>query len=189
LTRPSFILIWGISGAGKSRYCHWLAERGYLHLDNDTIAQRLRDRTASQIEQLWMRMRVEQVPTRDFVEAITNQKVVAEFGARPDERSLVQLRLLIDLGASAWWFDGDRASAFGSWQDRDVPVDDEFWRIQLAWVDAAWPTIAEILRSHMVRTIGPDRAYLREADIDRLMFGDSPDQDDRTPTSAADDCL
>jgi len=123
-----------------------------------------------------MRARVGQATTRDFVDAIAGQRVVAEFGARPDETSLVQLRLLIDLGASAWWFDGDRAAARESWLDRDVPVDPELWRIQTTWVEAAWPRIAEILRSRIVRTIGPGRVYLPEAQIDRLMFGDLGDQ-------------
>jgi hypothetical protein len=84
----------------------------------------------------------------------------------------VQLRLLIDLGASAWWFDGDRAAARASWLNRDVTVDPELWRIQMAWVDAAWPRIAEIFQSRIVRTIGPGRAYVPEPQIDRLMFGD-----------------
>ncbi len=47
IARPDFVLIWGLSGAGKSRYCTWLVERGYLYLDNDTIAQRINDGTAS----------------------------------------------------------------------------------------------------------------------------------------------
>jgi hypothetical protein len=174
--RPAFILIWGISGAGKSQYCSWLAQRGYLYLDNDTIGQRLHDREATTLEQLWMRVRVGQATTREFVDAIAGQRVVAEFGARPDEPSLVQLRLLIDLGASAWWFDGDRAAARESWLHRDVPADPEYWRIQTAWVDAAWPAIAEIFRSRIVRTIGPELAYLPEAQIDRLMFGEVADQ-------------
>ncbi len=176
IARPDFVLIWGLSGAGKSRYCTWLVERGYLYLDNDTIAQRINDGTASRLERVWMAMRVEEVTTRDFAHAIAGQKVVAEFGARPDERSLVQLRLLIDLGASVWWFDGDRSAARESWLDREVKVDGEFWRIQTEWVDSAWTRIAEILRSRIVRTIGPGRTYLSEAQIDRLMFGELADQ-------------
>jgi hypothetical protein len=175
--RPTFVLIWGVSGAGKSQYCKWLATRGYLYLDNDTIAQRLADQTATPMEQLWMRFRVGQVSSRDLVDAIAGQRVVAEFGARPDESSLVQLRLLIDLGASAWWFDGDRSAARESWLDRQVPVDAEFWRIQTTWVDEAWPRIAEILKSRIVRTIGPGRTYLPESQIDRLMFGSLSDQE------------
>lgn len=101
-----------------------------------------------------MAMRVDRASTRDFVRAIEGRRVVAEFGARPDEPSLVQLRLLIDLGASAWWFDGDRSAARESWLDRDVKVDEEFWRIQTEWVDSAWTRIAEILCSRIVRTIG-----------------------------------
>jgi hypothetical protein len=90
----------------------------------------------------------------------------------------MQLRLLIDLGASAWWFDGDRLAARESWLDREVPVDEEAWRIQTAGVDAAWPIIADIFRSRIVRTIGPGRAYLHERQIDNLMFGDQADQSD-----------
>ena len=175
MNRPTFILIWGISGAGKSRYCEWLAERGYTYLDNDTIAQRRNDGTASQLEQMWMAMRVGQVLTRDFVAAIAGKRIIAEFGARPDEPSLIQLQLLMDLGASAWWFDGDRDAARQSWLDRDVPVDEEYWRIQTTWVDAAWPRIAEILRTRIIRTIGPERSYLTESEIDRLMFGEVSD--------------
>jgi hypothetical protein len=174
--RPLFILIWGVSGTGKSRYCNWLVERGYLYLDNDTIGQRIRGSGATPVEQLWMRMRVGQASTNEFVKAIAGRRVVAEFGARPDEASLVQLQLLIDLGASAWWFDGDRAAARKSWLDRDVPTDPEFWRIQMTWVEATWPRIADIFRSRIVRTIGPGRAYSSPADIDRLMFGVLPDQ-------------
>jgi len=170
--RPAFILIWGVSGAGKSQYCKWLAGRGYIYIDNDSVWQREQQGTATVLEQQWTRIRRGQATTREFVDAIGAQKVVAEFGARPDEGSLVQLRLLIELGASAWWFDGDRVAARESWPARDVPVDPELWRIQMAWVDAAWPKIAEILRSRIVRTIGPGLAYLPEAQIDRMMFGD-----------------
>jgi hypothetical protein len=174
--RPAFILIWGVSGAGKSHYCTWLAQRGYLYFDNDTIGQRINEDSATPLERLWMRMRIGQATTGDFVQAIAGQRVVAEFGARPDEPSLLQLRLLIDLGASAWWFDGDRAAARASWLNRDVPIDPELWRIQMTWVDAAWPRIAEIFRSRIVRTIGPGRSYVPEPQIDRLMFGDLADQ-------------
>lgn len=174
--RPAFILVWGVSGAGKSRYCNWLAQRGYLYLDNDTIGQRIRHGSATSLQQLWMLMRVGQASTNDFVNAIAGRRVVAEFGARPDEASLMQLRLLIDLGASAWWFDGDRVAARQSWLDRDVPADPEFWRIQMTWVEAAWSKVAHIFRSRIVRTIGPGRAYLSPTDIDRLMFGILPDQ-------------
>jgi hypothetical protein len=176
--RPALILIWRVSGAGKSRYCKWLAERGYTYLDHDTIAtQRIHDGSASRLEELWMTMRIERASTRDCVRAIGDQRVVAEFGARPDESSLLQLLLLIDLGASAWWFDGDRGAARESWLHRDIPADEEFWRIQMARVDSAWLRIAEIFRSRIGRTIGPGPAYLPESQIDRLMFGDLPDQD------------
>lgn len=174
--RPPFILIWGVSGAGKSRYCAWLAGRGYVYLDNDVIWQRVNDGKASVLEQLWARMRSGRASTKEFVDAIGGQRIVAEFGARPDEASLVQLRLLIELGASAWWFDADRAAARESWLDRDVKVDPELWRIQMAWVDAAWPRIADMFRSRIVRTIGPARAYLAEAQVDQLMFGVDADQ-------------
>jgi len=103
--------------------------------------------------------------------------VVVEFGARPDERSLDLLRQLIDLGASAWWFDGDRTAGLESWLDREVPAPEEYWHIQTRAVEEAWPKIAEILRARIVRVIGPGRAYLPEEQIDRLMFGDLPDQD------------
>ncbi len=43
----------GVSGAGKSQYCKWLAQRGYIYLDNDTIAQRISAGTANRLEQHW----------------------------------------------------------------------------------------------------------------------------------------
>lgn len=172
--RPPFVLIWGVSGAGKSQYCQWLAQRGYIYLDNDTLFGRLQQ--ASPLEKAWALMRNGQMTAKQFVDAIAGQRVVVEFGARPDQASLVQLRRLIDLGASAWWFDGDRPAARESWLDRDVKVDEEFWRTQMAWVDHAWQSIADILNARIIRTIGPGRAYLAETQIDRLMFGVLDDQ-------------
>lgn len=172
MKRPGFILIWGVSGAGKSRYCKWLAQRGHIYLDNDTIAQRMAEGTASALERRWMSTHVGETAAEDFAKSIAAERVVLGFGARPDDRALALLRRLIDLGASAWWFDGDRTAALESWLDRDVPVPAEYWHIQTAAVDAAWPKIAEILRSKIVRTIGPKRAYLSETQVDRLMFGD-----------------
>jgi hypothetical protein len=64
MPRPAFILIWGVSGTGKPQYCTWLALRGYVYLDNDTIAQGVRQGTATPIEQLWMRSRVGQATTK-----------------------------------------------------------------------------------------------------------------------------
>ena len=174
--RPAFILIWGVSGAGKSRYCKWLARRGYVYLDNDTIAQRMADRTADALERRWMSTHVGETAPEDFARSIAAEQVVVEFGARPDDRALALLRRLISLGASAWWFDGDRIAALASWLDRDVPVPAEYWHIQTTAVEAAWPRIADILRSRIVRTIGPKRAYLPEVHLDRLMFGDLADQ-------------
>jgi len=40
--RPDFILIWGVSGAGKSRYCKWLAQRGYMDSPLSSAAQESR---------------------------------------------------------------------------------------------------------------------------------------------------
>jgi hypothetical protein len=174
--RPSFIVIWGVSGAGKSQYCKWLAQRGYIYLDNDTIAQRMAEGTANALERRWMSTHVGETAPEDFARSIASQRVVVEFGARPDESALALLRRLINLRASAWWFDGDRTAALESWLDRDVPVPAEYWYIQTKAVEAAWPRIAETLRSKIVRTIGPGRAYLSEMQVDRLMFGHQSDQ-------------
>jgi hypothetical protein len=121
-------------------------------------------------------MRAGQASTKAFVDAIAGQRIIAEFGARPDDAAVMQLQLLIALGASAWWFDGDREAARDSWLSRPVKVDYELWRIQMVWVDAAWPRIADIFRSRIFRTIGPGRAYLSQAQVDQLMFGVIPNQ-------------
>jgi hypothetical protein len=123
-----------------------------------------------------MDYRVEQVSAMGLSDAIAAQRVVAEFGARPDEAAFAQLRRLVDLGFSAWWFDGDRTAALESWLDRENPGDEEFWQVQTAWVDLNWQRIAEAFRSRIVRTIGPERSYLSEPEIDRLMFGELRDQ-------------
>ena len=181
MDRPEFILIWGVSGAGKSRYCRWLVRRGYSYLDNDTIAQRMADGTSNALERFWMSTHIGQTLPEEFIKSFEGKRVVVEFGARPDEGSLALLRRLIELGANAWWFDGDRKAALESWLDRDVPVPEEYWRIQTRAVEAAWPRIAEIFPSRIVRTIGPGRAYMHEAEVDRLMFGVLPDQGERIP--------
>jgi hypothetical protein len=177
MSRPALLLIWGISGAGKSHYCEWLARRGYTYLDNDTIAQKMAEGTADARERLWMSTHVGQTSPQHFLRSLDGEQVVVEFGARPDDRSLDLLRQLMELGASAWWFDGDRAAALESWRDRDVPVPDEYWHIQTRAVEAAWTKIAEIFRARIVRTVGPRRAHLPEAQIDRLMFGELRDQE------------
>jgi hypothetical protein len=174
--RAARILIWGISGAAKSRYCRWLEKRGYVYVDNDTVWGKAADGTATALEQHWMAFRGEQLGAREFVDAIGAQPVVVEFGARPNEAAFAQLSRLVDLGFSAWWLDGDRNAALKSWLDRELPAAEEFWQVQTAWVDFNWHRIAEAFRSRIVRTIGPERAYLSEPEIDRLMFGELNDQ-------------
>ena len=98
-----------------------------------------------------------------------------EVGFRPGEVTLGIVRGLADAGASVWWFDGDREGALTNWRRRSRPVEDAIWREQLGYVDRHWAAIAELFRSRIVRTVGPQGVTLPVTEIDRLMFGPEAD--------------
>jgi hypothetical protein len=169
--RPNLILIWGVSGAGKSTYCRWLRdEHGYAFVEHDEAAGARG--AQSQADKDWLAMCSGQIPPIDMVLQRRREATVVEVGFRPGAGTLTLLRELIDAGGSAWWFDGDRDGALNNWRRRDKPVDDAFWRVQLGYVDRHWAELAELFRSRIVRSVGPGGVTLHVEQLDRLMFGE-----------------
>jgi hypothetical protein len=172
--RPELILIWGVSGAGKSTYCRWLRDsHGYAFVEHDEAAGG--GGPQSQADRDWLAMCSGQIAPIAFVLKRRGEATVVEVGFRPSEGTLAILRELVDAGASAWWFDGDRDGALENWRRRDKPIDDAFWRVQLGYVDRRWAEIAELLRSRIVRSVGPRGASVPVEQIDLLMFGPEVD--------------
>jgi hypothetical protein len=173
-SRPELILLWGVSGAGKSTYCRWLRDtHGYVFVEHDEAAGA--GGVRSQADKDWIAMCSGQIPPIGFVQQRRREATVVEVGFRPGAGTLTLLRELIDAGSSAWWFDGDRDGALDNWRRRDKPIDDAFWRVQLGYVDRHWAEIAELFRARIVRSVGPRGATLSAELLDRLIFGPEDD--------------
>jgi hypothetical protein len=172
--RPELIAVWGVSGAGKSTYCRWLRdEGGYEFVENDEALEK--SGLKSEVDLAWIAVQQGQIPPAAFVVMRRGHPTVVEVGFRPGEREFGILRELIDAGASAWWFDGDRDGALANWLRRPKPIDEVLWRVQTGYVDRHWTHIAELFRSRIVRTVGPRGTTIPPEQIDLLMFGPESD--------------
>lgn len=170
LLRPELILLWGVSGAGKSTYGRWLRDiHEYTFVEHDEAAG---DRgPVTKADREWLAMCGGRIRPVGFALSRRGEPTVVEVGFRPSTEIFGLLFELVDSGASAWWFDGDRDGAFGNWHRREKPVDDVFWHVQMGYVDRNWPAIAELFRTRIVRSVGPGGVTLLPEQLDRLMFG------------------
>jgi hypothetical protein len=105
------LIISGVPASGKSTYCAWLADRGWVFIDHDRITPRPTD-------QLWWRL-LTSGHASDFLTAISagSEDVVLEFGFPLGLLSTV--RELKAAGGQHWWFDADHPAARAAFTARN----------------------------------------------------------------------
>lgn len=157
------ILIAGLPGAGKSSYCHWLAEHhGYVHIDvdhctNDEVVLSLKDQRPGAVVASAKLMRAK------------GQDVVLDWGF-PSER-IGQVRNLGYEAIDHWWLGGDEDAAHQSFTARGT-VDEATHRVQMQGIHRRWPQLTNLFRSNMIDVISPGPVFMSPEDIYRVMFGD-----------------
>jgi hypothetical protein len=149
---PPLLLIAGIPGAGKSHFGTWLGERGFTYIENDRAGGKAR---TSDLEAKWL----DRSDVTAFLAAASrhSQPVVVEYGFAPHEYPHVAS--LVEGGASAWWFDGDRDAARAEYlllrlarglaQAQSAAAFD----LQIRGIDAYWPHIEPVFEGRIIRTV------------------------------------
>lgn len=145
-----FLLISGIPGSGKTSFCRWLdVVQGYRHVEVDTEEDKalhsalvLGDRL--RLAQVVSKMRNEDIPT------------VIDWNLPPSR--LKSAQRLRDMGASIWWFDGDRATAAGIVVQRGNLSLPAFER-QMLEIDESWLDIRAVFARRILRVLEPGPAF------------------------------
>ena len=147
------IILWGVPGTGKSTFAReWLKRRlGYRYIDTDAIA--LGRAKGTDRERLWTSS-----PEQFVADAVASKRPVAvEYGMWANEAGIVALRRLRELGASPWWFDGDRDAAFVRWQEENAksarPFTDTKWNDVVAVIDQNQGRLVSFFGERVLRTI------------------------------------
>lgn len=130
------IVLWGIPGAGKSRFASHLADdHGFVFIDTDAGAE------TDRLHRAWFSMISRTGPIGPFVDevAVQPRPVVAEYGLWATADNIALLRKLESHGAEPWWFDGDRDACFAAWQEenrrRGRHLQGQLWRQVVSVID------------------------------------------------------
>ncbi len=121
---PAAMILWGIPGAGKTKFATWLAEnKNYLRVDTDELDPL---RIPTRLEAAWIAVvRGAAAGPESFVRAArgTGGPVVAEYGVYACQETIAILGQLQAHGADPWWFDSKpRSAALEAWRDRNRRV-------------------------------------------------------------------
>jgi hypothetical protein len=103
--------------------------------------------------------------------------VVLECGLYASLPAIELVRRLKQLGADAWWFDGDRAAAFAAWKAENLlrgrNFKDAKWHEVLSLIDANWELIEQFFgHNRIVRTIESGPTHLPPETIYEMMRRD-----------------
>jgi hypothetical protein len=159
-------LISGIPASGKTEFGRCLAlEFGIEHLDleGDGLDRlKLRDTWSD----LW---RLGQLGADKFVARLhgLGSDVIATWGYPPDLLPIV--KGLHQAGLTAWWFDGDRATARRAFIGRGSGSLNDF-DLQMAKIRAADPLLRVFYDTRIVETISADGTYVNCRDMYRRIF-------------------
>jgi len=146
---PAILLVSGIPGTGKSTFCGWVKrEKGFIHLEFDKL---LEGKGSS--EELSLMAILNSRGSRAFVDELRklDKKVAVEWGFHPN--NLPQVREMVEAGAEAWWFDGDRPAAREAFRNvkgaAKLPAFDQ----QVARIAAAWTGISALFQSRILKVV------------------------------------
>jgi hypothetical protein len=153
------VLISGIPATGKTCFGNWLARyHGFRHVDLESDPDRP-DPFA-----------MEPLAFIDQTRAGESDLVIT-WGFPPWPPYLAKVRELHSAGLVPWWFDGDRAAAFQSFQDRpDHPGTVPAWFMQLWLIERAWAEITSLYGDRLINVIRPGPSYLDREEIFSRIF-------------------
>jgi hypothetical protein len=151
--RHKNILVCGIPGSGKTKYCEWLErEKGFLHLDVDKLSDGKGTPTKLALFGLLNRdigAFISEVSKRDG-------SVVIDWGFPMTSLPIVQL--LRKLGFEVWWFDGDRLAAEQAFTNRGT-VSLEAFRIQMKSIEACWTQVEKLAGRRIIKAVSAGPAH------------------------------
>ena len=160
------LLVSGIPAAGKSSYCGWLEqEKKYIHFDIDR-----RQFQGTGVQPQWDAIFRPNGSVEPFVKSLSQwrRSAIIDWGFPPAWLQVV--RDFKDVGVDIWWFDADISAARQKFIERAEHSVENFDR-QIARIQQAWPMIAAVFGSHLMRTLCANGIYLSGAEIFRRMFG------------------
>src|SRR5437867_1012698 len=136
------LLVSGTPAAGKSTYCRWLEqEHGFMHFDID--AQMFQ---GTGVERAWNSIFQPGGSVQPFIRTLHQwlRSVAIDWGFPPARLGVV--RDLKEEAVDIWWFQADKIAARHKFLERGVHAVEDFDR-QVARIEAAWPSIAELFGS------------------------------------------
>jgi hypothetical protein len=154
----TLLLISGRPGAGKSRFCQWLAtDRGFVHIETDLPTQWakwsrfLGGCTLASAKEL----------SRDLRRI--NRDVAFEWGFAPD--AIDCIGLFRKAGFEPWWFDGDDEAAWQGYQQREGPVNPEAYELQVERIQKSWKAIEREFRGPIIQNVSAGPIYLPSEEV------------------------
>src|SRR2546425_6523542 len=161
LMTKTLIVVWGVPGAGKSTFARWLSNsKGFTHIETDVPV-------GTECDDAWRQTFSGKLKPEAFMNVIArhDHPVVLECGLYASPPAIKLLCGLKQLGADAWWFDGDRAAAFAAWRAENLykgrKFNDEKWHEVVSVIDANWESIEQFFgHDRIVRTVESGPTHL-----------------------------
>src|SRR6266851_6388087 len=177
---PRALMLWGVPGAGKTTYADYLVrEHGYTHIESDASGA-----GDSRAAKAWRAVLANldkpemTALAKEFakVAQYERQPVVLEYGMGATEGGIGLLKVMVNAGAEAWWFEGDPDAAFAAWKAentknprrRDWP--DQLWHDTVGVINANYAGLKELFGDRMVRTIEAGPTHVPVEDTFQTMF-------------------
>lgn len=171
------LVISGVPATGKSSYCRWRADQGWVFINHDraNLSTRRIDRT------WWSLVISGRAP--EFVQVVeaAQEDVALEFGFPMG--LLPQVRLLKAAGAQHWWFDANHQTAREAFIARNqeairlrqfeqfVPV--EAFENYIHEIAAHHDEIRALFATKIIETLKPDGTRMAVEEIDRQILAGS----------------
>jgi hypothetical protein len=164
------LLICGMPASGKTTFGNWLRDtHGFLHLNLE-----LKDSlVANGLPSFWPEQRLWSMDPQQVQRFIgylhtQDRDTVMTWGFHVDCLGLIQE--MASVGVTAWWFEVDRLAAREKFASRGTVIrsgvlqpgtpDPVRFDQQMGVLTSRWAEIAMSFGERIIRTLGPDGAYL-----------------------------